>query len=264
MSPMPNGFIHYFETKFPKLLLHCVSIVCKYLSNDRIFHNYCDHITSLFTSDTPNQNLTNNSIVTNNSTSNSTIQSPNNSAKITASLTNNPAEENVIIWFGSQIADKFNNQGWYRDRTSWIHGIKFNHTSNKNNQKSRPIHLTKASNDFRYRSRLCNHWETTRGTICPMRKKGKCDFAHGPLELRIKDTRRDRWGKPPQPDSSTISPIMLLRLSGGEDVLGVARQLNNQQNYNQQSQQQPIGYIAMNSMKMNSNQSPSSFNWGNY
>eukprot|EP01035_Chromulina_nebulosa_P020242 gene20242-26279_t len=87
-----------------------------------------------------------------------------------------------------------------------------------------------------YRSRLCNHWETTRGTICPMRKKGKCDFAHGPLELRIKDTRRDRWGKPPQPDPSTISPIMTLRLSGGEDVLGVARQLNNQQNYNQQPQ----------------------------
>lgn len=51
--------------------------------------------------------------------------------------------------------------------------------------------------------------------------QGKCDFAHGPLELRIKETRRDRWGKVitdhPVPNNYI--------LSGGEDVLGAARSI---------------------------------------
>ena len=98
------------------------------------------------------------------------------------------------------------------------------------------------------------------GAGCPMRKKGKCIFAHGPIELRIKETRRDRWGisstppttitslvsisSPPnssQSQSNTTSStsntavnsvevskdstLLLLRLSGGEDVLGAARQI---------------------------------------
>lgn len=87
-----------------------------------------------------------------------------------------------------------------------------------------PVHIRKASADGRYRSSLCEHWEKwsvgmlvdnsniSDGKIaggsmdstsprcrdatsipvpypplqaCPMRKKGKCNFAHGPLELRL-------------------------------------------------------------------------------
>jgi hypothetical protein len=51
-----------------------------------------------------------------------------------------------------------------------------------------------------------------------MRKKGKCIFAHGPLELRIKESRKDRWG-------NFIDYQLDLKSSGGEDVLGAARSI---------------------------------------
>jgi hypothetical protein len=55
-----------------------------------------------------------------------------------------------------------------------------------------------------------------------MRKKGKCDFAHGPLELRVKDNRRERWGQGRGKDPHEGDE---LRTSGGEDVLGAARSI---------------------------------------
>ena len=55
-----------------------------------------------------------------------------------------------------------------------------------------------------------------------MKKKGKCDFAHGPLELRIKENRRNRWGR--QRQDVEDGPLSL-RLSGGEDSLGAARSI---------------------------------------
>ena len=51
--------------------------------------------------------------------------------------------------------------------------------------------------------------------------QGKCDFAHGPLELRIKETRRDRWGKVVTDHPLPNNYI----LSGGEDILGAARSI---------------------------------------
>jgi hypothetical protein len=68
-----------------------------------------------------------------------------------------------------------------------------------------------------------------------MRKKGKCIFAHGPIELRVRETRRDRWGINPAVGLSSVGAgsdtsieqqqLSLLRLSGGEDVLGAARSI---------------------------------------
>jgi hypothetical protein len=59
---------------------------------------------------------------------------------------------------------------------------------------------------------------------CAFRKKGKCDFAHGPLELRVRDTRRDKWGTGKTGRTGeTGTPS--LRASGGEDVLGAARSI---------------------------------------
>lgn len=55
-----------------------------------------------------------------------------------------------------------------------------------------------------------------------MRKKGKCIFAHGPLELRVKESRRGKWPlKISTPESLGID----LRSSGGEDLLGAARSI---------------------------------------
>ena len=61
-----------------------------------------------------------------------------------------------------------------------------------------------------------------------MRKKGKCIFAHGPIELRVKETRRDRWGTAgfptllgsPAPAAAlgVNDSAILLRYSGGGKI----------------------------------------------
>lgn len=53
------------------------------------------------------------------------------------------------------------------------------------------------------------------------RGAGKCDFAHGGLELRVKANKRDRWGRLVSPDGSILNPDA----SGGEDTLGAARSI---------------------------------------
>ena len=71
-----------------------------------------------------------------------------------------------------------------------------------------------------------------------MKKKGKCDFAHGPLELRVKESRRDKWGQRCAQKAAGLSTstseetagcsseaVLSLRHSGGEDVLGAARSI---------------------------------------
>jgi hypothetical protein len=62
-----------------------------------------------------------------------------------------------------------------------------------------------------------------------MRKKGKCIFAHGPVELRVKESRRGKWGARYQEGieecSSSESSVVDYRTSGGEDVLGAARSI---------------------------------------
>jgi serine/threonine protein kinase len=42
------------------------------------------------------------------------------------------------------------------------------------------------ASDPRYKSRLCKEWEAARGAFCP--RGARCDFAHGPLELRGRGT----------------------------------------------------------------------------
>jgi hypothetical protein len=95
----------------------------------------------------------------------------------------------------------------------------------------RPSHLNRSSTDAKYRSRLCAHWANSGGTICPMRKKGKCDFAHGPLELRVKESRKDAWIQKAQQLQNNCSklsnedPALVMFQSAGEDVLSAARNI---------------------------------------
>lgn len=51
------------------------------------------------------------------------------------------------------------------------------------------------------------------------RGAGKCDFAHGGLELRVRANKRDRWGRHVGGNGGGVS----LDASGGEDTLGAAR-----------------------------------------
>jgi len=140
----------------------------------------------------------------------------------------------IIVWHGSTLQSTLKTKGWWRDSQDWIcdKGIVVGNSLGGNgvsSKKSRSNHLTKAATDFKYRTRLCTHWEATGGTVCPMRKKGKCIFAHGPLELRVKETRRDKWGKGGSTNiansAAAISPAEQLRFSGGEDTLNAARSI---------------------------------------
>lgn len=55
------------------------------------------------------------------------------------------------------------------------------------------------------------------------RGAGKCDFAHGGLELRVRANKRDRWGRHVGPPDGGGS--VNLDASGGEDTLGAARSI---------------------------------------
>lgn len=52
-----------------------------------------------------------------------------------------------------------------------------------------------------------------------MRKKSKCIFAHGPVELRVKEAKRNRWGKLVDKNGDNNNP----NHSGGEDTYWAAR-----------------------------------------
>eukprot|EP00957_Ditylum_brightwellii_P064064 4860023-Ditylum_brightwellii.AAC.1 len=57
-----------------------------------------------------------------------------------------------------------------------------------------------------------------------MRKKSKCIFAHGPVELRVKEGKRNRWGKLVDKSGNNSNPFH----SGGEDTYGTARLIESQ------------------------------------
>ena len=54
-----------------------------------------------------------------------------------------------------------------------------------------------------------------------MKKKNKCIFAHGPVELRVKEGKRHRWGTLVRKDGLCANP----KASGGEDTYGAARSI---------------------------------------
>ena len=228
IGSMPSGYVSYFESKFPKLLMRCVEISCKYLAIEKTLAVYCEPITSLFGGNNVVAAAVKSDdssvlVASNNITQESSVD-VSNASKISSRVESTSAE--VTVWHSSAISDSLNKgKGWWRESDIWV-TYTCSHGSNSSlgvKSKGRPAHLTKSATDFKYRSRLCTHWEITGGTNCPMRKKGKCDFAHGPLELRIKETRRDKWGVYHQTlVDGTYDP---LRYSGGEDVLGAARSI---------------------------------------
>ena len=135
-------------------------------------------------------------------------------------------ESGVTVWSNSALALAVGCIGWWREADAWVQTTGYSQIQG-GRTRGRPAYVTRASTDFKYRSRLCTHWELSGGTTCPMRKKGKCDFAHGPLELRVKEGRRDRWGQ--KQSSYTLDSnnniIESLHISGGEDVLCAARSI---------------------------------------
>merc|ERR1712183_1089829 len=85
--------------------------------------------------------------------------------------------DDIIVWEGSIAAKTFNCRGWSRSEDEWCNRI-------DPAFRKRDPNLKRAIDDLKFRTRLCNHWDISLGTSCPMRKKNKCVFAHGPVELR--------------------------------------------------------------------------------
>lgn len=124
--------------------------------------------------------------------------------------------EEVIIWQGSTAAKTFGCRGWNRSDDEWERRTEIN--------ARRRDALIRCADDPKFRTRLCNHWDVSLGTFCPMRKKGKCIFAHGPVELRVKEAKRHRWGKLVDENGDNKNP----NHSGGEDTYGAARAIESE------------------------------------
>ncbi len=120
----------------------------------------------------------------------------------------------VIAWVGSTTAKELNCRGWNRTDTEWARRIDpiF---------RRKDPNLKRALDDPKFRTRLCNHWDESMGTCCPMRKKNKCIFAHSPVELRVKEGKKNRWGKLVDKNGDNKNP----KHSGGEDTYGAARSI---------------------------------------
>merc|ERR1711871_1282473 len=194
LCPIPDAFLTYFQKRFPKLLLHAVCIASRFLEQEKDFIKDISPISNLFASKTAPH---------------TPLESLDDSMDKSIAAT-----EESTIWRGSQAALDEKVRGWWQGAKSW----ELSYANMHFKSKPRPGHLLKSSQDLKYRSRLCNHWEETNGDRCPMRKKGKCVFAHGPLELRVKESRRDKWNQNP-------NIAIDLRCSGGEDVFGAAREV---------------------------------------
>jgi len=125
------------------------------------------------------------------------------------------SSEELIIWQGSTAAKTFHCRGWSRSDGEW---------ERRPDGRRRDNALVRCADDPKFRTRLCNHWDESLGTFCPMRKKGKCIFAHGPVELRVKEPKRHRWGKLVDKNGDNNNP----KHSGGEDTYGAARSIESE------------------------------------
>lgn len=315
MGTLPSGFVQYFESKFPYLLMHCVKVVCRYVKpTESIYREYCKEIEPLFglgkyepvvhspakmnsvysylnhmhmsqmtgvggagmpmmPEETPSRIGPGSVHMGSNMHPQGTIppqyaslydqstgvgQGGWNQSHMVMPIgmgayggmnANDGSMSHLMASYqysglnGSNTGHGYNistsnasmnastgqvetHRRYYESAENWIYSTNMTRVSH-------PAHLARSATDMRYRSRLCTHWENSGGGACPMKKKGKCDFAHGPLELRIKETRRDRWLNNLNSmrlgtyayDDQNNHPQLALRLSGGEDVLGAARSI---------------------------------------
>ena len=162
MSPIPNGFLLYFEKRFPRLLLHVISIAATHLAEEKEFQEYLGAAIPLFVSHDRDESMM--------------------TSEGLSALRSEPRDDvsysDGILWSGSSLSEAQSVRGWWKSGTAWDTSF----TSMHYKSRARPGHLVKSYTDWKYRSRLCTHWEQTKATTCPMRKKGKCDFAHGKIQ----------------------------------------------------------------------------------
>ena len=192
----------YFESKFPRLLQHCYSFCRQHLpADDQLIIKY--HIPTVSSGSTENPIRGDNTI------EEQLIDIHMHPVSLSLPLLSNnkvPTDD-LLIWEGSNAAKAYNCRGWMRSQEVWVLGSDIP-------TKKRDVNITRCLEDAKFRTRLCNHWDVSSGVACPMRKKYKCVFAHGPVELRVKEGKKDRWGKLVDKNGNNSNPCH----SGGEDT----------------------------------------------
>jgi hypothetical protein len=147
--------------------------------------------------------------------------------------------DNVLVYCDSDTAEALTVRGWNRPLTHWQQAKDRQCVGTQ--KLELPPALQRCSTDKKFRTRLCQHWDSSLGCKCPMKIKGKCDFAHGPIELRVKESKLNRWGIKDaeisekekvsevseelgdEHVSMEMREILMKGLSGGEDTYGAAR-----------------------------------------
>jgi len=268
-----DGLMSYFDSKFPRLVMHCYSVCQEFMAEEDPFVvNYSiplcrrritkqgeiqtssqDEVKPTLSCVTGTNNVTQDEVTMNSisdmiESKSSMVEEPGEPrdddlsdndmngmigcdekgdllrehvlcdtlvASIQLGRTSNiPSIENIgiVLWEGSAAAKTLNCRGWMRSDDEWIFRT-------DSCLRKRDVNIKRCSEDPKFRSRLCNHWDVSHGTFCPMKKKSKCVFAHGPVELRVKEGKRNRWGKLVDKEGNNSNP----NASGGEDTYGAAR-----------------------------------------
>jgi len=230
-STIPNqdALYEYFSTKFPALIMHCYSFCGQYLTeNDQMVSKFDISMSKFDTKELSNA-PTSVTLEKNQMTSDEEMLSVNQTrsraspeesnfdlvnstcAQVVTDESDNELDEDIIVWEGSAASKTFNCRGWSRSEDEWSRHIEPFY-------RKRDPASKRCMEDPKFRTRLCNHWDTSLGTFCPMRKKNKCVFAHGPAELRVKEGKKNRWGKLVDKNGNNSNPMH----SGGEDTYGAA------------------------------------------
>ena len=252
IAPNQDALMEYFESKFPLLLMHCYNICRNHLQKTDILLTKYDipskrqsNVTVPFnvksssgkkedSEENENDKISPIKVLYNEISQNESISEGHkqnvamiNAAKYASKETPVLMSEvsslsagtgdnilimsspKIVIWEKSNAASSLGCRGWMRSEEEWTRRIDLKI------KKRDPDLMHCAQDDPKYyRTRLCNHWDVNKGTFCPMRKKHKCIFAHGPIELRVKEGKRNRWGKLVDKNGNSSNSLH----SGGEDT----------------------------------------------
>jgi hypothetical protein len=226
VGSIPSGFYIYFAVRFPRLLLHCYVVMCEWLPLEKQFAGYLqttlshhqgrfkakverlkEEATAAAAAAIATQEGQHNVAVKVNTTRvacNDTHLEC-SSAGIHRQAVKNPQAGSPMLSCetGSSITGKAATV-WHPSASEWIAS-----TSTMSFLHRRPLPLAGATavsgsasssssapppREDRWRTKLCSHWVASSpeegGPHCPYRTTGKCNFAHGPCELRPLEQQR--------------------------------------------------------------------------
>ncbi len=213
--------------RFPRLLMHCHGVCTRLLTRDKIFRTYMGkELCEDYEEDNASIHSLSSPVPVAVPTPQAEAEEGNPPPSLPpAAAAARPDEgllSQVVVFAGGNLATSYGCRGWWRPADHW------ERRQDAGKVKVRPPHLTRMLTDPKYRTRLCQHWETSSAPVpgvdgsgvpvCPMKKKNKCDFAHAVIELRVKENRRGKWGL-----QRELPGVSSMRTSGGEDVLAQAR-----------------------------------------